>query len=282
MTAPLSSLTNHQVRLARRPVGLPTATTGNSPTEPVAEPGRRRRAGQDPGAVARPRHARLDERGQELHPAGGHRRGHARRRRGRGHRVAATRPSPWATTSAAGSGVQEYFTVAADQLKRSGLAKIDLRLGTLTQWLNVLGMPGMTGYFGLHGRGPAAGRRDGRRLGRGRRRRADRGPARQDQGLPRRRHRRRRRPSASGWCKRTRLRRLHRLQGRPQAPVRDGPEGSTARRASTSTSTTSAATSSTPCSRASTARRASSSAAPSASTTTPPRCRARRTTCRCW
>jgi NADPH-dependent curcumin reductase CurA len=48
-----------------------------------------------------------------------------------------------------GPGVQEYFTVAADQVKRSGLAKIDLRLGTVTQWLNVLGMPGMTAYFGL-------------------------------------------------------------------------------------------------------------------------------------
>jgi NADPH-dependent curcumin reductase CurA len=48
-----------------------------------------------------------------------------------------------------GPGVQEYFTVAADQVKRSGLAKIDLRMGTVTQWLNVLGMPGMTGYFGL-------------------------------------------------------------------------------------------------------------------------------------
>jgi NADPH-dependent curcumin reductase CurA len=32
---------------------------------------------------------------------------------------------------------------------RSGLTRIDLRLGTLTQWLNVLGMPGMTAYFGL-------------------------------------------------------------------------------------------------------------------------------------
>jgi NADPH-dependent curcumin reductase CurA len=48
-----------------------------------------------------------------------------------------------------GFGVQEYITVAADEIKRSGLAKIDLRAGTLTQWLNVLGMPGMTGYFGL-------------------------------------------------------------------------------------------------------------------------------------
>jgi len=48
-----------------------------------------------------------------------------------------------------GFGVQEYITIAADEIKRNGLAKIDLRAGTLTQWLNVLGMPGMTGYFGL-------------------------------------------------------------------------------------------------------------------------------------
>ena len=40
--------------------------------------------------------------------------------------------------------VQEYWRV-----KGEGLAKIDLRLGTVAQWLNVLGMPGMTGYFGL-------------------------------------------------------------------------------------------------------------------------------------
>ena len=46
-------------------------------------------------------------------------------------------------------GVQEYTLVAQEQLRRNGLAKIDLNLGSLTQWLNVLGMPGMTGYFGL-------------------------------------------------------------------------------------------------------------------------------------
>jgi NADPH-dependent curcumin reductase len=48
-----------------------------------------------------------------------------------------------------GPGVQEYWAVAADQVKRSGLARVDLRLGTPMQWLNVLGMPGMTAYFGL-------------------------------------------------------------------------------------------------------------------------------------
>jgi NADPH-dependent curcumin reductase CurA len=46
-------------------------------------------------------------------------------------------------------GVQEYWTVDAAQARRAGLAKIDLSAGTLTQWLNVLGMPGMTAYFGL-------------------------------------------------------------------------------------------------------------------------------------
>jgi NADPH-dependent curcumin reductase len=45
--------------------------------------------------------------------------------------------------------VQEYCLIAGDQFKRNGLFKIDLRLGTANQWLNVLGMPGMTGYFGL-------------------------------------------------------------------------------------------------------------------------------------
>jgi NADPH-dependent curcumin reductase CurA len=48
-----------------------------------------------------------------------------------------------------GLGVQEYLQVPADQIKRSGLVKIDLSIGSVNQWLNVLGMPGMTGYFGL-------------------------------------------------------------------------------------------------------------------------------------
>jgi hypothetical protein len=46
-------------------------------------------------------------------------------------------------------GVQEYCLVEGKDIGRFGLTKIDLRLGTLSQWLNVLGLPGMTGYFGL-------------------------------------------------------------------------------------------------------------------------------------
>jgi NADPH-dependent curcumin reductase CurA len=48
----------------------------------------------------------------------------------------------------AGLDVQEYCLIPEAQIKRSGMFKIDPRMG-LTSWLNVLGMPGMTGYFGL-------------------------------------------------------------------------------------------------------------------------------------
>ena len=140
-------------------------------------------------------------------------------------------------------GVQEYALVPSRPDRAAACSKIDLRVGTPTQWLNVLGMPGMTALLRPDGRRPAEGGRDGRRLGRGRRGRPDRRPAREDQGLPRGRHRRRPGEVRLGR-QRARLRRLHRLQGRPG-------EGraarSTARRASTSTSTTSAARSSTRC-----------------------------------
>jgi NADPH-dependent curcumin reductase CurA len=44
-------------------------------------------------------------------------------------------------------GVQRFWTGVADD--QGGLAKIDPGLAPLPAWLNVLGMPGMTAYFGL-------------------------------------------------------------------------------------------------------------------------------------
>jgi NADPH-dependent curcumin reductase CurA len=44
-------------------------------------------------------------------------------------------------------GVQRWWTGAADE--KSGVAKIDPGLASLPTWLNVLGMPGMTAWFGL-------------------------------------------------------------------------------------------------------------------------------------
>ena len=58
-------------------------------------------------------------------------------------------------------------------------------------YLGVLGMPGMTAYFGLLDIGQPKAWRDGGRLGRLRRGRQRGRPDREDQGLPRRRHRRR-------------------------------------------------------------------------------------------
>jgi len=44
-------------------------------------------------------------------------------------------------------GVQRWWTGPADD--KAGLVKIDPSLAALPAWLNVLGMPGMTAYFGL-------------------------------------------------------------------------------------------------------------------------------------
>jgi len=47
-----------------------------------------------------------------------------------------------------GIGVQQYWSGAATD-KAAAFYKIDPRMAPLTTWLNTLGMPGMTGYFGL-------------------------------------------------------------------------------------------------------------------------------------
>jgi len=46
------------------------------------------------------------------------------------------------------TGVQRYWTGAADD-KGAMLAKVDPAMAPLPAWLNALGMPGMTAYFGL-------------------------------------------------------------------------------------------------------------------------------------
>ena len=56
---------------------------------------------------------------------------------------------PVGTNVAGGFGVQQYSTQTGSELKRNGVVKVDLKLASDTQWLNVLGMPGMTAFFGL-------------------------------------------------------------------------------------------------------------------------------------
>ena len=148
MSSTLTSLVNHQVRLASRPTGMASAENWRFTEEAVAEP-------VDGGLVVKTLALSLDPamRGwlndakSYIPPVGI---GEVMRAGGIGRVVASRHPGFAVGDIVTGSpGVQEYWTVAPEQLKHSGLAKIDLRLGSPTQWLNVLGMPGMTGYFGL-------------------------------------------------------------------------------------------------------------------------------------
>ncbi|MGY4829858.1 NADP-dependent oxidoreductase [Sphaerotilaceae bacterium SBD11-9] len=144
----LASTTNHQVRLAERPVGLPTRANWSFTSEAVQEPG--------PGGVlVKTLSLSLDpamrgwmNEGKSYIPPVAI--GEVMRAGGVGVVLASNSPGYAVGDHVYASlGVQEYCTIAEAEFKRLGLAKIDSRLGTPTQWLNVLGMPGMTGYFGL-------------------------------------------------------------------------------------------------------------------------------------
>ena len=146
MTA-ITSLVNHQIRLASRPVGLPTRDNWSFTTEPVAEPG--------PGGVlVKTLSLSLDpamrgwmNEGKSYIPPVEI--GAVMRAGGVGKVIASQNPAfAVGDYVNAGLDVQEYCLIPQEQIKRSGMFKIDQRLG-LNTWLNVLGMPGMTGFFGL-------------------------------------------------------------------------------------------------------------------------------------
>ncbi|MDE2277592.1 MAG: NADP-dependent oxidoreductase [Burkholderiales bacterium] len=148
MTVAITSLVNHQVRLAARPVGLPKPGDWQFTHEPVAEP----EAG---GVLVQVLALSLDpamrgwmNEGKSYIPPVGL--GEVMRAGGVGRVIASRHPGFAVGDLVSGApGVQEYWCLPAAQVQRSGLARIDLAAGSVTQWLNVLGMPGMTAYFGL-------------------------------------------------------------------------------------------------------------------------------------
>ena len=144
----LASLTNHQVRLAQRPTGSPTRDNWSFTTEPVREPG-------DGGIAVKTLALSLDpamrgwmnEGKSYIEPVALN---DVMRAGAIGEVVASKSPQfKEGDLVSAALGVQEYATIEAAQMRKAGLFKIDPRLGSVTQWLNVLGMPGMTAYFGL-------------------------------------------------------------------------------------------------------------------------------------
>ncbi len=142
------SLTNRQYRLAARPVGMPKPSDWNLTSETVAEPA-------DGQVLIKVLQLSLDpamrgwmNEGKSYIPPVGI--GEVMRAGGVGKVVASKNPKFAAGDHVAGYfGVQEYCLADPARLTQIGLSKIDLRMGTPSQWLNALGMPGMTGYFGL-------------------------------------------------------------------------------------------------------------------------------------
>ena len=143
-----SILSNLQIRLAARPSGLPKPSDWNLARQAVTSP--------EPGAVLiKVLYLSLDpamrgwmNEGKSYIPPVGI--GEVMRAGGVG-RVIASNNTAFAVGDhvSGGLGVQEYCSIDAAGIARSELTRIDLAMGTLPQWLNVLGMPGMTGYFGL-------------------------------------------------------------------------------------------------------------------------------------
>jgi NADPH-dependent curcumin reductase CurA len=145
------STVNHQIRLASRPAGLPTAENWRLTEEAVPADSEL----ADGELLVKTLALSLDpamrgwmnEGKSYIAPVGID---EVMRAGGIGTVVASKHPAYAAGDHvSAVLGVQEFARIDVAQSQRFGLFKIDPRLGSPTQWLNVLGMPGMTAYFGL-------------------------------------------------------------------------------------------------------------------------------------
>jgi NADPH-dependent curcumin reductase CurA len=134
---------NRQVRLAARPTGMPTRANWSFTEEAVGEPG-------EGELLVKVSHLSLDpamrgwmnEGRSYIRPVAI---GEVMRAGGAGRIVASRNPAFREGDEVTGNfGVQEYAISDG-----KGLRKVDTRLVPLTTYLGVLGIPGMTAYFGL-------------------------------------------------------------------------------------------------------------------------------------
>ncbi len=143
----ITALKNQQFRLAARPVGMPKRSDWEQTTEDVRDIA-------DGEIVVKALYLSLDpamrgwmnEGKSYIRPVAI---GETMRAGGVGV-VVASSSDKFAVGDhvSGGIGVQQYWVGAAND-KTAGFFKIDPRMAPLTTWLNTLGMPGMTGYFGL-------------------------------------------------------------------------------------------------------------------------------------
>ena len=172
MSSTLSSLVNHQVRLASRPVGMATADNWQLTAEPVAEPA-------DGQVLVKTLVLSLDPAmrgwlndGKSYIPPVGI--GEVMRAGGIGRVIASKDPAFALGDVVSGLlGVQEYCQAAAGLPGSRSLQKIDLKLGTAGAVAQRLRHAGHDGLLRPARRGPAPARRHAGRLRRGRRGGAD-------------------------------------------------------------------------------------------------------------
>jgi NADPH-dependent curcumin reductase CurA len=142
-----TTLSNQQFRLAARPVGLPKDSDWQRSSEPVRELA-------DGEILVKVLYLSLDpamrgwmNEGKSYIPPVGI--GEVMRAGGIGRVVASTSPKfAVGDFVSGGTGVQEYWIGAADD-KTAAFYKVDPKAAPLPKYLNALGMPGMTAYFGL-------------------------------------------------------------------------------------------------------------------------------------
>jgi NADPH-dependent curcumin reductase CurA len=140
------NLTNHQFRLAARPVGLPKRSDWNYVEEPVRDPG----SGE---VLIKTLYLSLDpamrgwmnEGRSYVAPVGI---GDVMRAGGAGRVIASQNPAFAVGDHVTGIlGAQEYALMNADAAK--GLTKVDPKLVPLPVYVGALGATGLTAYFGL-------------------------------------------------------------------------------------------------------------------------------------
>ena len=136
-------LINHQFRLAARPVGLPKRSDWAYADEPVRDPGEGEllvkvlAISLDPAMRGWMNEGRSYIAPVEI--------GAVMRALGAGRVIASRNPGFTAGDHVTGSfGVQEYAISNGD-----GVTRVDTRLAPLPVYLSVLGMTGLTAYFGL-------------------------------------------------------------------------------------------------------------------------------------
>ena len=170
----IATLTNHQVRLAKRPVGTPTRDNWSFTSEPVAEPA----AG---GVLVKTLALSLDpamrgwmNEGKSYIPPVGI--GEVMRAGGIGKVIASNNPkfAVGDLVSARPRRAGVHGSVPEDQIKRSGMFKIDPRMGTHHPVAQRAGHARHDRLLRPARRRPAPAGRDGGGLGRRRRGRPDR------------------------------------------------------------------------------------------------------------